>query len=203
MPSTYGLLSKTDIRNLQACLSDILVRRNTGSTINVLEIGVWNGSTAKGIRGFLKDQGYPISYCGIENGNGAESITEPPFGGARIIFGDSISARAKIDDWARFDLLIIDGCHCLTHACMDFLCYQSLVTIGGYALFHDINPDFQGVTQHHASQDHKSMPMEVAVVHAINLLGLPEGRFYGWTGKMSDFEKGCSNGFFIAQKLTA
>jgi len=201
MSSNYGLLSKTDINVLQNCLLDLVEMNGIGEPVKVLEIGVWDGKTAKGMREFLRTKATPIEYIGIESGIGAESTIEPPFPKAKIINCDSIAARSLIPSRQQLDLLIIDGCHCLTHACMDFLCYQSLVVPGGYALFHDINPAFQGVVQHHASKDHRAMPMRVAVLQAVQLLGLLDQRFAGWTGKMSEWEEGCSNGFFVAKKL--
>jgi hypothetical protein len=204
MPSTYGLLSKTDIEILERILTDIVEARVAGLAVTILEIGVWNGNTARSMRDFLKSKGTPIAYTGIENGVGSESELKPPFDGAcRIIKADSIAARAQVYDYQQFDLVLIDGCHCLTHACMDFLCYQSLVTPGGYALFHDINPAFQHVPQHHASKDHESMPLQVAVVDALKLLGLLDNKFPGWSGRMTKYEPEVSNGFFVARKLTS
>jgi hypothetical protein len=153
------------------------------------------------MREFLKSIRAKIEYVGIESGVGAEAVVRPPFDGAKVIISDSIAARRAVGADSRFDLLIVDGCHCLTHACMDFLCYQGQVNPGGYALFHDINPAFQGVEQHHAAPDHASMPMRVAVLEAVHLLGLVDNRFPGWTGRLSKWDPGCSNGFFIGKKL--
>jgi len=200
MSQTYGLLSKSDIGVLHSCLLLIMKDLKQGAPISILEIGVWNGKTANGIREFVENDGHPIRYVGIENGTGAEATVLSPFRGARIIVADSISAREQIDDVERFDLVLIDGCHCLTHACMDFLRYQSLVSPGGYALFHDINPAFQGVEQHHANRNHAAMPMKVAVVEAIHLLGLADNKIPDWRGGFSEYEKDRSNGFFVARK---
>lgn len=202
MPQSYGLLSKSDINILQACLSKLMGKRDPTQPIRVLEIGVWSGATAIKMRDFIASKGHTIHYTGIENGASAAAIKAPPFPEARMLIGDSIAVREAIDDREQFDLVLIDGCHCLTHACMDFLRYQSLVVPGGFALFHDINPAFQGEKQHHASGDHESMPMRVAVIEALRLLGLIDNRFPGWAGSMSEWEPGCSNGFFIAWKLT-
>lgn len=201
MASAYGLLSKLDIATLHACLVEIAESLPANEPVSILEIGVWNGCTARGMREFLKTIRREIKYTGIESGVGAEAVVKPPFDGARVIIADSVAARRVINDQDRLNLLIIDGCHCLTHACMDFLCYQSLVLPGGFALFHDINPAFQGVEQHHASNDHASMPMRVAVLQAIHLLGLVDNRFPGWMGRLSKWEPGCSNGYFVAKKL--
>ena len=201
MPPNYGLQSKSDIGILQSCLSDIIATHETGLPVAILEIGVWTGETARGMRDFLKSKGTSIDYTGIENGTGKEATSMCPFAGAMVIHGDSITARSQIGNEQHFDLILIDGCHCLTHACMDFLCYQSLVVPGGFALFHDINPAFQGVDQHHASKNHDAMPMEVAVVDALKLLGLLDGKFAGWSGSFSKYEPDCSNGFFIGRKF--
>lgn len=140
----YGLLTPLDGQKLTRCLHD-LVRRQPDRPIDVLEIGVRDGATARGMRTVLTEQGRTLRYTGIDNARDLGQVLAP-FSEARIILGDSaaVTTVQQLPAPPCMDLVLLDGCHCRTHVRSDVLHYRPYLRPGGYLLLHDAAPGMQG-----------------------------------------------------------
>jgi len=164
---TYGLLTGTDIAVLENALKLIVQEQPTGARI--LEIGVCHGGTAKGLKGFFDAAGVPLDYTGMDNQR--DKPVEVPFEGARILLGESSEIYDQVS--GEFDLVIIDGCHCVNHVMLDFLHYGALVKRGGFVMFHDINPLAQGKLDYQGHGPKDRADFGTATRAALQKLGLP------------------------------
>lgn len=105
----------------------------------LVEIGTYNGKTARGMKNCVESLGKKINYWGVDNGT--QSNLEPPFEGANMISGDSAEVFERVPDNIHF--LFVDGCHCGNHVILDTLHYGKRVRVGGVMTFHDTGPACQ------------------------------------------------------------
>lgn len=78
-----------------------------------------------------------------------------------------------------YNMLLIDGCHCVVHASQDFLNYAPFVETGGYILLHDTALPKSGVEQGDWPQDHSyagKANSKLGVREALKKLGLLDSR---------------------------
>jgi predicted O-methyltransferase YrrM len=145
----FGLMTALDATKLTSCLT-LLAGARGPLPVRVLEIGVREGATARGMKAVLDTMESSIQYVGIDNAKDLGRL-DPPFEGATMILGDSNApmtfnaARLHGD----YDLVLVDGCHCKAHAYMDAELYREVVAPGGYLLFHDAAPGMQGTDLQH------------------------------------------------------
>ena len=86
-------------------------------------------------------------------------------------------------DGKKFNLLFVDGCHCVNHAQCDFLNYSPFVDVGGYTLFHDTAVPTNQYEQEPWPQDHSYAgkdPSKLGVREALKKLGLLQGHRTDW-----------------------
>jgi hypothetical protein len=107
--------------------------------IRFAEIGVFGGSTARGILSWCDMHYIGLAYWGVDNCAQIES--QAPFIGAKFIKGDS----AEVFHLVPFglDAVLLDGCHCINHVILDVLHYGARVRKGGFLLLHDTSPEIQ------------------------------------------------------------
>lgn len=172
----------------EASILDIVLRetKDTFGDIRFLEIGVLGGKTARGVCNMAKHIGSKV-FC-----SGVDFISQKPnplpCSDYKFYEGDSLDAWRIIKE--RFNIIIIDGCHCVNHVMCDFLNYTPMLDIGGRCIFHDTDPGPDGEAQGRWPQDHsyygtKNPP--IGVREAIRKLGLIDGRLSGW-GKIHEIE---------------
>ena len=139
---SYGALTQTDARTMDDVLAMLLrvALSRTPPSAYIVEIGVHVGGTARGFRKWADSNGVDLCYFGIEAG--AICKPEVPFEGANLIIGDSAEVFDQIPHLG-FDLVFVDGCHCLNHAMLDTIHYSKLVRPGGFLVFHDTAPHVQ------------------------------------------------------------
>lgn len=139
----YGAILAEDVEVLEACLSIVAPLHAPGDerTLRVLEIGMHDGATARGIESFLADRSWRLAYVGIDVDDGTTRSRHVPAGGREIV-GDSAEVFHLVD--GEFDLVWVDGCHCVNHVVLDTIHYSPRVRLGGFMLFHDANPAGQG-----------------------------------------------------------
>lgn len=130
----YGALNSDDVIVLERVLFCFTARR-----LRFLEIGVYDGQTARGIRDYCSENGISLEYCGLDNGNQNDGTL--PFEGARMIKGDSAESFHLVP--AQFDVVLSDGCHCVNHVILETIHYGNKVVSGGFMLFHDTSPRIQ------------------------------------------------------------
>lgn len=166
----YGLLFEVDARTIERVL-DRLISAHPGETLRLLEVGIDQGQTARGIRAWLTEKGQPFEYWGVESGRTGRAVE--PFEGAHIIVGDSTEVWHHVPEGMHF--AFIDACHCDNHVILDFFNYHPKVRIGGLLLFHDTTPhtSFRDYQLHgpHIQEFH------INCRHALTRIGLIQGRF--------------------------
>ena len=183
----YGLLTPTDVGALEWVL-DRLLSTPYDSPIRILEIGIWRGDTAAGIRDYIERHGRVVEYVGIDLGKDWRVIE--PWWECRLIRGDSIYVSSQVpDDY--FDLLFIDGCHCKHHVTGDFLEYGKKVRQTGFCLFHDTSPlipighEFQGI--HDVSTDvHVVDNRDIHSYSRYSIQGMLDNKYFDGWSKVAD-----------------
>lgn len=145
----YGLISETDARCLEKTI-DIIALHNPGQVINITEIGIFDGQTARGLYEYTKSKqygglgenqdspmqlfNYQCNYTAIDNNKDKEVLL--PFPECRMIIGNSTEVYNQISDESQH-LIFVDACHCFAHVVSDFFCYAPKVKVGGYMVWHD------------------------------------------------------------------
>lgn len=133
----FGSILEEDAQVIEATLAAL----SDQPLVRWLEIGMFQGGTARGVRDFLHSRNVAVEYWGIDAGYMIEPSV--PFPGARIIKGRSEEVYPDIP--GGFDGIFIDGCHCRNHIVLDTLNYGPKVRVGGFLLFHDCGKSSQGI----------------------------------------------------------
>lgn len=132
----FGSVYEEDAQVIEATLMRLVHVR----TVKWLEIGMFRGGTAFGVKKFLNDHGCELEFWGIDAG----FITDPakPFPDAHVIKGRSEEVYPLVPN--DFHGIFIDGCHCRNHVILDAINYAPKIVTGGFMLFHDTSPLAQG-----------------------------------------------------------
>lgn len=113
--------------------------------LSFLEIGVFGGSTARGIKHWCDENGIALDYTGIDNGShpSFNDSFKPtvPFDGARLVIGDSVEVFPFVIRMFGYSVIFCDGCHCGNHVILETVIYSKFVRDGGFFMFHDCNPE--------------------------------------------------------------
>jgi hypothetical protein len=149
--------------------------------IQFLEIGVCGAGTTRGMYRRAVEIGCPIKAAGVDLEMYRPNPTPSP--DYRFHAGDSMDAWRNIT--SQFNLLLVDGCHCVNHSMCDFLNYSPFVVVGGLVLFHDTAlPTALGKTNQEAwPQDHSyagQPPSSLGVREGLQKLGLLQGHRADW-----------------------
>lgn len=161
----YGMMFDEDCDVLDACLTALLPK----PVVRVLEIGTYNGDTARGMKKFLEEHGSSIQYWGIEPGLVLHDACPDPFLGATIIHDKSEESFHLVPN--DFDFIFVDGNHSRNAVILDVFNYSSKVVPGGFMAFHDINPKVQ-----HDGYEYSGPHIPefgVCVLEALQLIGWP------------------------------
>lgn len=144
----YGLISGCDAMTLEKTI-DLICESFDEKTLNVTEIGIFDGQTARGIYEYITNKeyasyeielgrdtnkDYQCNYTAIDNEK--DKLIKLPFPECKFIRGNSNEVYNQIEDNSQH-LIFIDGCHCFAHVVSDFFCYAPKVKVGGYLCFHD------------------------------------------------------------------
>lgn len=138
--------------------------------MTVLEVGICHGDTARGIQRFCAKNGILVAYHGVDSGKDTGSVT-PPFEGATVYQGDSAEIYEQVAPGVVFDLVFLDGCHCINHVMLDVLHYGPRLRPGGELVLHDVAARGQrkGDYQGHGPQ---TLDFGTATLAALSKLGL-------------------------------
>lgn len=186
----YGVMRDEDTLVLEKSLD--LAISVFKDNINIVEIGIEHGDTARGIEQYLRSK-VKFSYWGIDK---REKL--PPFEGAQVIKGDSVYVShlsPPIIHW-----LFVDGCHCANHVMLDFLNYGDRMPVGGVVLFHDSHPDLQGFSmpsEFWQRHEKNGEAFGIGVREALRKLGLFNKHLQNWS-VVEDCQEGW--GTIILQK---
>lgn len=146
--SRYGYITKKEAARL-----DMLIDRihDEFGHLSFMEIGVFGGSTLSGIVERAESLNCPYQCAGVDFRKGRPEVSAYP--NYTFYEGDSMDMWRSVK--GEFNLLFVDGCHCINHSMCDFLNYSPFVVVGGYCLFHDTAPTKEGgVEQGMFEQDH-------------------------------------------------
>ncbi len=132
---SYGALQRGDIEVLEAVLEAI---RPSGKC-RFLEIGIYDGHTARGVQEWCRNNNVDLDYWGIDDASLCSP--KPPFPGATLIVGNSIEVFYLVPK--DLNVVFVDGNHSCNHAILDTLHYGARVVDGGFMVFHDTAPHLQ------------------------------------------------------------
>lgn len=123
-----------------------------------LEIGVFFGSTALGVKHWCDERGMKLDYFGCDDFSHpnfkGQSIMEKvsgnwPFPGASIAVGESWDLFYLFPD--EMDIVLVDGNHSGNAVILDTALYATKVRKGGFMMFHDTAPHVgQTMPEQHA-----------------------------------------------------
>ena len=170
----YGIITGTDALVIEHSLDKCI---NTfKNNLSLLEIGVCHGDTSRSIRDYLNNANVNFKYYGVDSG---KECRESPFPECHMLWGQSEEIYHQCPDDLHW--IFIDGCHCNNHVLLDFCNYSCKVVLGGFVVFHDVNPknqfklDYQGHGPKHYHE------FGTAAVTALKKLGLSQGYRTDWT----------------------
>ena len=164
----FGLLSEQDALVLEATLEQF----KPGHYLKFLEIGIYQGQTAVGIRKWCDSKRVELEWWGIDSGRDIDP-TEP-FPGANVRKGKSEQIYPQIPN--DFNAILVDGCHCRNHVILDTLNYSPKVLPGGFLLFHDTSPSAQGKDYQGCGID--TPEFYISTLEAFKMIDWPRP---GWT----------------------
>lgn len=145
----YGAILLEDVEVLESCLracceaakplagSTEAITTRADPVVRVVEIGMHDGNTARGIERFVNEQGCRLEYVGIDTDDGSLRPRYVPAGG-RVIVGKSTEVFGEVSGLV--DLVWVDGCHCAPCVMVETLFYAPKVRVGGFLCYHDTNP---------------------------------------------------------------
>lgn len=191
-----GFMHHHDLEAYEWALGDVAAR--FGPALKVLEIGTWSGHTSRSANAVLLDagaEGYE-HWC-IDKAIEPRGVWEPPFPGARCVWRDSAEAADEVPDG--LGLVLVDGCHCLSHVLSDFALYSAKLSVGGLMLFHDVNPQSQG-GQYQYHGDPANPDSYVSVRRGLEMLGLLPVMRPGWALAYEGGDGGTWWGQFIVMR---
>jgi hypothetical protein len=195
---TYGLMPEFDYKTMDSIL-DLVCFSFREEPINILEIGVHQGNTSRGMRDFLKQRGRAINHTGIDNRR--DFNMEAPFPESRFIIGNSIEVYNQIEDGSQH-LVFIDGCHNYPMTMADFLVYSDKVRLHGYIAFHDTGEQIKPMTDFQGMGDMDDPDMYIACRKAVKRLGLLDGKQGGWSLILDQYDDSFhTGGIVLVQKL--
>lgn len=169
------------MRDVEADLLDRLIPRikDEFGKVSFLEIGVFGGGTVSGIVHKCREIGCPVTAAGVDFLPWKPS----PAPLDDYDFHDSDSMDAFRGMTGPYNLLFVDGCHCVNHAMADFLNYSPMVVLNGYCLFHDTALPKDGIEQGEWPQDHSyagKPPSVLGVREGLKKLGLLQDYRKDW-----------------------
>ena len=147
-----GCMGLVDALSIYRSLDIIAKRFPKSAALQICEIGVRNGDTARGIVRFMTLRGHKVEYWGVDNG--ADGFLFKPFREAKMVWEDSVKAHHQLP--GDFHWIFVDGCHCAEHAAQDITNYGAKIRDGGVLVMHDVSPHRQGEEyQGHGPRDDK------------------------------------------------
>lgn len=166
-----------DVDLLKDCVRACVNR----GAITFLEIGVFGGATARGIKRFCDQAGVSLRYCGVDNGSHPH-FTDPtigmqptaPFPGAQMVIGKSSEVYMFTPE--ECDLVFVDGDHSFNGVILDAILYSERVRVGGMILFHDTAPHIQQTMREQYGPDYPRFYNDV-----LNGLQAIRWPFTGWS----------------------
>ena len=122
----YGLINNADKAALEETI-DLIFRNTDSDIINITEVGIFDGDTARGIKAYVESKGKKVNYTCIDNNHDFE--VKKPFEECNLILGNSNEVYNQIEDYSQH-LIFIDALHTYSAVVSDFMCYSNKVKNG-------------------------------------------------------------------------
>ena len=173
MVARYGSMNEGEYDLIDRTLDRI---KTEFGSVSFLEIGVCGGGTVAGVARKCKELGAPLRAAGVdclEHYKPDPNLFPELPTDYKFYLGDSMDQWRNIE--GKFNLLLVDGCHCVIHAMADFLNYSPFVVTGGYCMFHDTAVPINQYEQIPFPQDHSLAgkdPGKLGVREGLKKLGL-------------------------------
>ena len=191
----YGMMTVKEAGLLDETLLGL---KEKFGEIRFLEIGTCGGATTRGVYQRAAEIGCPVHCEGVDN-MADYCLADPP-GDYKFHVGDSMDIWSEVK--GAFNLLFVDGCHCVNHSMCDFLNFSPFVVTGGYCLFHDTAPNANGVQgEWPQNHDYAGRPPSVLGVRAgLQKTGMLQGHRKDWE-LVSEIQEGELMGMCLFRKL--
>lgn len=190
MSEFFTSLTPTDVAVLNKAMSAAMPRECRA--LRVLEIGVFYGSTARGIRDLCKRNSVLLFYVGVDDGSHPNFRHSPPMDWpwpTNVVKGESWNVFQNVPD--DFDLVIIDGNHSGNAVILDTALYRNKVRKGGLIMFHDTGPHCQQL------MPEQNAPDDPWWRNSVNeALALIEWPWKGWTLMWDEWDEKVPYGGF-------
>lgn len=178
MNEHYGYVREQEAELLDETLVKLKVQF---AKIAFLEIGVFGAGTVRGVYRRGSAIQCPVQAAGVDWEDYRPKPTPAP--DYQFYAGDCMDMWRQVK--GEFNLLFVDGCHCVNHSMCDFLNYSPFVVVGGYALFHDtaVPKGTTGVDQGTWPQNHSyagQAPSVLGVREGLKKIGLLQGYRADW-----------------------
>ena len=173
----HGMVFQSDSDVFDAVCLDVLKRK---PVVKFLEIGMWKGLTARGLKSFVEANGGTLDYSRVDPGILEEPVS--PFDGAHFVVGGSEVVFHLVPD--DFDVILVDGNHSRNAVILDTFNYAPKVVNGGFMLFHDTNPKCQRTGYEYTGP--KIPEFGIAVREAWSMMGWP---WAPWSLFMERYQK--------------
>lgn len=194
---TYGMMPNKDYETMDKILSMVCDRFK--GDLNILEIGVFQGNTSRGMRDFLKEKGRKINHTGVDNQR--DFKMDKPFPESNFIIGNSFEVYPKVKDNSQH-LIFIDGNHSYPITMIDFLVYSDKVVEGGFIAFHDTGKQIKPFTDFQGIGDMADEDMWIACRKAVDKLGLLTDEYKGWKLILDEADETFhTGGILLVQKI--
>lgn len=152
-----------------------------GEKLRFLEIGVFFGGTARGVKEWCDSFGVKLEYFGCDDFSHPNFVVPLnafegnfPIAGATFKFGASWNVFHLFPD--DMDIVFVDGNHSGNAVILDTVLYAPKVRPGGFMIFHDTAPHIQQTMPEQNAPNHPWWSNSVNAAHA--LIGWP---WKGWT----------------------
>ena len=135
----FGLIEKEEAEGIYSILHRL---KYIFPSMNIVEIGLWDGLTAYAICQILDEIQYKYTFWGIDNRR--YKIPEGLKGKITSIIMDANNSNIFKFLPTEFHLVIVDACHCKQCAVNQFNLYAPRIARGGVIAFHDTAQESQG-----------------------------------------------------------
>lgn len=162
----YGLITPTDAKNLEKSIEHVSSKKQN-SEITIVEIGVRDGASARGMKEYCDIMEIKLNYIGIDNQN--DMRVAVPFSGARLILKRSDEAYSDVQ---KADIIIVDGSHSLKCTVLDWFLYKDKLNPGGHMIFHDTGKQIKPFTDYQGEGDKNNSDNWIACRKALTNLGM-------------------------------
>lgn len=184
----YGLISSIDAHCLEKTI-DLICSEFSDTTINTLQIGVFDGQTDRGIYEYITRKtydsigeypdaihthNYKCNHTAIDNNKDKEILL--PFPECNLIIGNSDEVYNQIPDESQH-LIFQDACHCKDCVIKSFHLYASKVKMGGFMAWHDTGKHIK-IFKDYQHGDKSNPDSYISVRKALRILRMIPNEIY-------------------------